>query len=320
MLDEIQVYFDTTGGASVGDAIDLVVYEDPDGNPANGATLLATYPVTVQAIGGWNTYSIAPVTIMPASGDVLIGVIDRFVTSGVTPSIYPAAIDATSSAGRSWVGSWTGDPPDPANLPSNDLYGTIDSFGFPGNWMIRGYGETMLPEVTITFDVTVTGDVGDTITNVATLDKDGFISTASAETEITGLMTDLELQVGTGDPVFIGETLEYNFTVINNGPDTATGIQIVDTIPDGLTLNSYIGTGWTCSQLGLVLTCDYASSVPSGGNTMLKVVLDAHIALGIKVSHVVVSGAEFDPNLANNEVNPTYYAYGLPVILNNTTP
>jgi uncharacterized repeat protein (TIGR01451 family) len=275
--------------------------------------------VTVQAVPGWNTYDIVPVTIMPASGDVLIGVIDRFVETGVTPSIYPAAMDATSSAGRSWVGSWTGDPPDPANLPSSDLYGTIDSFGIPGNWMIRGYGETMA-EVTITFDVTVTGDVGDTITNVATVDKNGFIVTDSAMTEITG-ETDLELQAGTGDPIFVSDTLVYTFTVINHGPMTATGIQIVDTILNGFTVQSTSGSGWSCSQVGNLLTCDYASPVISGGNTIdLQVVLDHPGGIGTIVNHAEVSWDGDDPNLANNEVNPTYYAYALPAIMNDTTP
>lgn len=132
-----------TGQVAVGDAIDLVVYEDADGNPANGATWLATFPVTVTVVSNtqWAQYTLpTPVALNGPSGDVLIGAIDRFVVSGVTPANYPAAIDTTTSAVRSWVGWWNTDPPDPAVLPPDATFATLDALGLPGNLMLRGYG------------------------------------------------------------------------------------------------------------------------------------------------------------------------------------
>ncbi len=150
VLNQIQVLFDETEntGTSVGNAIDLVVYADPDGNPANGAVLLATLHETVRVADGdtWSVYDLATPVSIENPGDVLLGVINRFVTTGVTPTTYPARQDTTSSRGRSWLGWWSGDPPDPATLPTDSTLDVADNMGLPGNWMIRGYGAVAAPD------------------------------------------------------------------------------------------------------------------------------------------------------------------------------
>lgn len=143
-LDEIWVLFPPGPNMAVGGAVDLVVYHDPDGNPANGADLVATFNETIQVVDG-NTFSVYPISpglVFNRPGDILIGVIGRFVVSGATPSTQPAAIDTTASQGRSWLAVWSGDPPDPAILPADSIHSTIDGF-VAGNWMIRGFGEQL---------------------------------------------------------------------------------------------------------------------------------------------------------------------------------
>jgi subtilisin family serine protease len=145
-LEQIQVFFDGTAqGASQGDAIDLVVYRDADTDPTNGTTWLATYSETVKVADGtnWSVYDLDPAVTISSPGDVLIGVINRFVSSGTTPANYPAALDESASQGRSWIGWWNnGDPPDPAVLPPDGTLGLVDTHGLAGNWMIRSYGQT----------------------------------------------------------------------------------------------------------------------------------------------------------------------------------
>ncbi|MCB1058534.1 MAG: IPTL-CTERM sorting domain-containing protein [Acidobacteria bacterium] len=140
-LAEIWVLFPPDPQISIGSAIELVVYQDSNGNPADGAELLATFDETVQVADG-NTFSVytlpEPVAIR-GGGDVLLGVISRYVVSGVTPVSQPAALDGTASQGRSWVATWTGDPPEPPLLPSDQSLFMIDDL-VPGNWMIRGFG------------------------------------------------------------------------------------------------------------------------------------------------------------------------------------
>jgi len=145
-LDEIWVLFPAGAGTAVGDEVQLAVYLDPDGDPSNGADLLTTVTESVQAVDG-STFSVyplgSPLTIV-TSGDILIGVVDRFVESGVTPPTAPASMDTTASQGRSWLAVWTGDPPDPPLLPPDGVITPIDTFQ-PGNWMIRGFGSRAQP-------------------------------------------------------------------------------------------------------------------------------------------------------------------------------
>jgi hypothetical protein len=147
-LEEICVLFPSDPGLAVGQAIELVVYHDPDSNPANGATHLASVAATILVADGvtFSVYPLAPVIEVPAGGDVLIGVVNRFVASGVTPLNFPAALDTTATQMRSWIVTWSGDPPAPPALPSDGSQAIIDTFpGLEGNWMIRGAGSPILP-------------------------------------------------------------------------------------------------------------------------------------------------------------------------------
>ncbi|MBZ0112660.1 MAG: hypothetical protein K8J08_09375 [Thermoanaerobaculia bacterium] len=142
VLQEIQVLFPSGPNMTVGAAVDLVVYRDPDGDPTNGANLLLTVAETIQAVDG-ATLSVYPLAVplpLDGGGDILIGVIPRFIVSGVTSPTTPAALDTTSSNARSWVAVWTGDPPNPAVLPPDGSLDLVDVFQ-PGNWIIRGFGD-----------------------------------------------------------------------------------------------------------------------------------------------------------------------------------
>lgn len=141
-LNEIRILFPPGSPEIVpGAAIQLVVYRDPDGDPATGAELLAAVDETIEVVDGvtFSAYPLDPPVRLLGGGDVLIGVVNRFVTSGDSPPSRPAALDNTASAGRSWVALWSGDPPDPPLLEPDVFLGTID-FLEPGNWMIRGFG------------------------------------------------------------------------------------------------------------------------------------------------------------------------------------
>jgi hypothetical protein len=143
-LEEIWVLFPSGANMAVGGAVQLVVYEDPDGDPTNGASLLTSFNDTIQAVDDL-TFSIYPLpapVALSGGGDVLIGVVNRFVTSGVTPPTNPAALDLTASQGRSWFAVWSADPPDPPTLPPENLLARVDDFvpAAAGNWMIRGFG------------------------------------------------------------------------------------------------------------------------------------------------------------------------------------
>lgn len=162
-LQEIWVLFPSGQDVTVGAAVQLAVYLDPDGDPSNGAQLLATYDVTAQAADG-NTFSVYPLSPelpITMAGDVLIGAVNRYFTTGVSPPpTRPAALDTTASQGRSYVALWAGDAPDPPDLGTATSI-TVLSGVASGNFMIRGFGAPVLtPPVT---EVPVAGGIGLTL-------------------------------------------------------------------------------------------------------------------------------------------------------------
>ncbi len=155
-LQEISVLFPPGPGMAAGNEVQLAVYFDADGDPSSGAQLLTTFIDEIQAVDGttFSVYPIDPPLRMTAPGDILIGVINFFVETGVSPPSRPAALDTTASQGRSWVALWIGDPPIDPDLPPDLFFDTID-FLEPGNWMIRG-AATPVPIV----DVPALGPAG----------------------------------------------------------------------------------------------------------------------------------------------------------------
>lgn len=144
VLEEVHILFEQFGGTNVGDPIDIYVYHNTSGSPdpGVGAVLVGSLTgVTVQAADG-TTWSIYPATapiVLDAPGDVLIGVVNRLVDP--PHNYHPAALDQTSSAGRSWVGLYhDGNPGNPPTLPADAFWDVIDHAGIPGNWLVRGFG------------------------------------------------------------------------------------------------------------------------------------------------------------------------------------
>jgi hypothetical protein len=142
-LTEVLMYFGSVDGVNIGESLDIYIYEDTDGdnNPGTGAVYLGSINgVTIQSLDGWSVWALPTPIDLLTPGDVLVAAVNR--TAGTASGEFPAALDQTASQGRSWVGIYTGNPADSPVLPADINWGIVDSFGFPGNWMIRGSGET----------------------------------------------------------------------------------------------------------------------------------------------------------------------------------
>ncbi len=187
-LKEVQVYFMNNGYVSVGDPLEIVIYENKSGNEnlSTGSNLLTTVPVTVQALAAWNTFTLPTPVAFTGPGDVLIGV---FMNLDPNNQKIPAAKDETTSLHRSWIGFWTTQPSTPTLPPNGGLF-TLESINQNGNFMVRGSGETIpVPStITVTFDTTVTIDAGD-ITNHADVLYAGALIPIQATTSVINTRT-----------------------------------------------------------------------------------------------------------------------------------
>lgn len=147
-LEEIWVLF-PQGETAVGNAIQLVAYRDTDGNPANGADLLGTWSATVLAADNttFSVYTLATPLEVPGGGEVWIGVVNRWVTPGVTPLASPATVDANTNLGISGFALWAGGTvPNPPDLASAAVIQNLNTTPGPGTFLIRAFG-TALPIV-----------------------------------------------------------------------------------------------------------------------------------------------------------------------------
>jgi hypothetical protein len=232
-LTEIQLLTITASNCTPTDIVDFYVWTDADGNPANGATLVGS--LLNQPIGALNQFNSFATNIdVVGPGDVLIGVVSR--TCAIEDN-YPAAIDMNTSQGRSWIGFYGEFPPiPPANPPvlPATTFGTIDSFGFPGNWLLRGIGETG-PVCDAPGDIpwlTVNPTEGTIAGDDSTLVTLGFDSTGLSNGTHTG-----RLCVTSND---LDEPIVPVYVMLNVGPTpTPTPSPTPTPPPTAIDLNSF---------------------------------------------------------------------------------
>lgn len=147
-LQQVQVLVapGATSGVQAGDLFDVHVWVDPDRDPTNGATLVASVlGRTVPATASFSTISLpAGVEITAASGDVLIGIVNRSARPNSTGGAYSVA--AVDPPGTSQMRSWaafnfpSGVAANPPVITAASTLSLIDGLGIAANWIIRGSG------------------------------------------------------------------------------------------------------------------------------------------------------------------------------------
>jgi uncharacterized repeat protein (TIGR01451 family) len=140
----------------------------------------------------------------------------------------------------------------------------------------------------------------------STADPDNDDVRSSVSTTVEGSADLLVTKVASPSPVTAGNPLTYTITVRNDGPSTATGVQITDTIPAGTTfVSGQDGNGATvCTlvQTGDVV-CSLGTMAPGTTKTVfLTVKVGPSVPPSPPPLHnkVVVSSNTPDPALGNN--------------------
>ena len=125
--------------------------------------------------------------------------------------------------------------------------------------------------------------------------------TRSLMTQVVPREADLTVTIiDNPDPVPVEETLTYTILAINNGPATATGVEVVVTLPNTVDPDQINVTQGSCSRSGFVLTC-IVGNLASGTNTSIGVQVVPTVQ-GTIVAQATIegSGLEADPNPNNN--------------------
>jgi uncharacterized repeat protein (TIGR01451 family) len=105
------------------------------------------------------------------------------------------------------------------------------------------------------------------------------------------------------DPVMVENNLTYTLTVINNGPDTATGVTISDTLPTSVTFVSATSSQGTYSRSGNIVTCNIGGL--SNGDSATVTIIVTPTTTGTINNTASVTCNETDSNSANNTATAT---------------
>lgn len=178
-------------------------------------------------------------------------------------------------------------------------------------------GGTLAPGATVTFRFNVTLDrssAGTTVDNGATLAYRArtiardFTFTGNVVSTTVAPLADLAVTKSSSPAsVAAGGTVQYPVTVTSNGPTTATGVSLVDTLPTGTTfVGAAAPPGTSCSASGQVVTCD--GGVLANGAS-LTFTITATVAPDTTVPSLVnsarVSSATSDDVPANDTATAT---------------
>lgn len=112
-------------------------------------------------------------------------------------------------------------------------------------------------------------------------------------------MADLDLEKRDAvDPVQVGSDVVYTVRVRNDGPATASGIVMTDTLPAGVAFVEATGPGASCGESGGVVTCT-VDDLAQGEQVDITVTVNAG-SVGELENQAGVTAATFDPNTSNN--------------------
>jgi uncharacterized repeat protein (TIGR01451 family)/fimbrial isopeptide formation D2 family protein len=105
------------------------------------------------------------------------------------------------------------------------------------------------------------------------------------------------------NPFVAGKPVVYQLDVHNAGPSDAAGVQVHDTLPAGLSYQSFSSAdaNWNCSAAGGTVTCTYTGTLTTGTTSSISLtVLLASNFTGSAVNTATVSATTPDPVPGNN--------------------
>ncbi|WP_322919226.1 hypothetical protein [Nocardioides renjunii] len=177
-------------------------------------------------------------------------------------------------------------------------------------------GGRLAPSATTTaaFRVRVdTAGAGTTLRNSAalayraeTIGRDYTYTTAEVATPVAAEADVSLTKSAAPEPVLAGNQVTYALTARNAGPNAAAGVQVVDTLPEGVVLVSSNPSTGTCSFSSPTLTCGLGALASGATATVSVVVRVPPGSAATALTNVArISAATSDPNPGNNSASAT---------------
>lgn len=166
--------------------------------------------------------------------------------------------------------------------------GAVTSFSFDARVTMAGAGATLENEATLTYEDPVVTGARTSTSNTTEVPVDPIADVGVSKTLDT-------------DPVVAGAPVTYTITATNEGPNTATGVRITDSLPAGLSGARVDGVGANCTVTSTI-DCD-VPNIAVGGVYRLRVTADSDAGLDpgtAMVNTAMISAAPSDPDASDN--------------------
>jgi uncharacterized repeat protein (TIGR01451 family) len=269
--------------------------------------------------GGTLTFSDGSTIVVPSLANngfpVSVSFPARFTTSVHFTVDYVSQF--TTAVGLAEIEAWT-----PADLapPLADagpnqtvkadstvaLDGSHSSDPDSGDTLSYAWTQTGRPSVPLsgadTATPTFTAPAEATVLTFRLTVNDGTLSDSSSVIITVNPVSDLSIaKTDSPDPVEAAQTLTYTLAVSNQGPSTATNVEVTDTLPAGTSNVSTSGTdpSWTCNEVSGKVTCTRAS-LAVGAAPQIQIQVKAPNEGGSISNTASVSATEYYPVDVNN--------------------
>ena len=133
------------------------------------------------------------------------------------------------------------------------------------------------------------------------------VSTTGGSLAIVGGLADLSItKTDSPDPVAPSGPITYTIGVSNAGPNDASAVKVVDTLPAGTTFVSATGTNWTCANVSGTVTCNRTGgNLAPGAAPNITVVATAPATQGATPTNSATVSSPNDVTPGNNTATAT---------------
>ncbi|HXU31496.1 MAG TPA: ExeM/NucH family extracellular endonuclease, partial [Thermoanaerobaculia bacterium] len=169
-----------------------------------------------------------------------------------------------------------------------------------GTWSVGTLAAGASATLSLTMTNTVATPVIQTFTKTASTEQDLVTGNNAASVVLNPATPQIDLgltKITMQEPAAAGLNFSYVIEVTNLSVGTATGVSVSDTLPAGVTLISATSSQGSCTGTTTV-TCTVGTLLGGGSATINLVVMKT--VGGTVVNTAMVTGAQSDPNSANN--------------------